>query len=192
MRGHPKITKRARPFVALALFATVGAVAPSLARTQDDVHPRIADFSGTYENRRPDGGEAIITEAIREGTGSMRKVRRRVARRRLNAVNPPVHQITIRPNGEGVRIAYDEVRENRTPRLGVFADSRSADGGAVEVKHDLVGLTLHETYREKDGGAVNIFKLSNDGRALVLEVTITSPQLPGPIRYRLEFLRRPR
>jgi hypothetical protein len=187
-----KLAMNARRPLALTLLAVAAlllALVPSRARTQPTPHPVIARFAGTYENRSPDAGRAIIKEAIDSGTRSMRRVRRNVARRRLRAVNPPVPGVTIRPDGAGLRIRYEESRENRTPRLGVFAENRAADGGEVDVKHLVVGGLLHEVYRERQGGAVNVFELSEDRRRLLLHVTIESDQLPGPIRYSLEFAR---
>jgi hypothetical protein len=184
------ITVRARAMLTLFAVAAVAVViAPPGAKTQPDAHPIVERFTGTYENRLPDGGEKVIDEAIHEGTKSMRRVRRKVARRRLHAVNPPVSSVTIEPNGQGVRVVYGGSRDNRTPDLGVWAESRSADGGKVDVKHDVVGLRLHESYRQEDGTAVNAFRLSEDGKALRLDITIQSGQLPGPIVYTLEFRR---
>ena len=173
----------------LAVAALVVALAPPRAQTEARTHPVVERLAGTYDNVRADGGEAIIAAAIEAGTSSMRRVRRKVARRRLRAVNPSVSSVTLGPNRAGALVLYEGSRENRTPRLGVFAANRSADGGKVDVMHEVVGRTIHERYRQKDGTAVNVFRLSEDGRELSLEVTIESSQLPGPIRYRLEFRR---
>lgn len=176
-------------FGLLAVGAVIAALAPPRAHTQPAPHPVVERYEGRYENRASDGGASIIKEAIDSGTRSMRRVRRNVARRRLRAVNPPVPSLIIAPNGEGVRIDYEGSRANRTPRLGVFAENRSAAGGKVDVRHDVVGGRLHETYRQKDGGAVNVFLLSRDRRELSLVVTVESGRLPKPIVYELEFLR---
>jgi hypothetical protein len=175
---------------ALLVAALVATLPLERASTQrGEVHPVIARFAGTYRNTAPDGGESSIRAAIKDGTKSMRKVRRKVARRRLLAVSPPIPRLVIEPHQDGLHTDYGPKRANRTPRLGVFADSRAADGGKVEVMHQIDGRRLREIYRESEGGAVHLFHLSADGRELILEVTITSGQLPGPITYRLLFER---
>lgn len=184
------ITVRARSMLALFAIASLCVVvAPPRARTEAGAHPVVDQLAGTYRNRLSDGGEARIAEAIEEGTASMRRLRRKIARRRLHAVNPPVERMTIAPNGEGARVVYEGSRDNRTPKFGVFVESRSADGGKVDVMHEIAGDRLVERYRKKDGTGKNVLSLSEDGRELILHVTIESDQLPGPIRYRLEFER---
>lgn len=173
--------------LALALLVVVSA-APR-ASTQAAPHPVVQRFAGAYRSVLPDGGAAIIRAAIDAGVAPMAPVRRNAAHRRLISGDPPIPRITITPEGEGLFIDYTTSRHNRTPRLGVFAENHAAGGGMVDVKHDVVGNRLRETYRESRGGAVHLFELSADGRTLSLEATITSRFLPGPIRYSLDFER---
>jgi hypothetical protein len=103
--------------------------------------------------------------------------------------NPPIPSVTITPRGEGLVIDYTGGRRNETQQLGTFASNPTADGGTVDVKHDVIGNRIRETYRERRGGAVHLFSLSGDGRELTLEATIRSPHLPAPISYSLVFER---
>ena len=119
----------------------------------------------------------------------MAPARESIARRRLLASDPPIPSVTITPRGDGLVIDYTGGRRNETPSLGTFAPNPTADGGTVDVKHDVVGNRIRETYRERRGGAVHLFSLSGDGRELTLEATISSPHLPASITYTLAFER---
>jgi hypothetical protein len=181
-------SRRALSF--LAVIGALGLFLEPIARTQTSTHPVVARFAGTYESPRADAGAEVIRAAIEAGVEPMQGVRRNAARRRLLSSSPPIPRITIAPHGEGVRIHYEgSARDNRTPRLGVFVTTAATGGGSVEVRHQVVGPRLHETYRESRGGAVHRFSSSPSGRELVLEASITSRFLPGPIEYRLEFVR---
>lgn len=183
-------TRRARALSMTALCSLVILLDAAHVHTQTAPHPTVARFAGTYRNRVDDGGEAIIRTAIELGVASMAPVRRSLAHRHLLVSDPPIARLTITPEGEGLSIAYRHDRHNRTARLGTFADNRAVGGGAVQVKHEVVGQRLRETYRESRGGAVHEFVLSPDGRTLHFEATITSRHLPSAISYRLEFARR--
>jgi hypothetical protein len=172
------------------VIGALGLALQPIARTQPSAHPAIARFAGTYESPLADAGAEVIRAAIEAGVEPMQGVRRSAARRRLLASSPPIPRITIEPHAEGVRIHYEgSVRDNRSMRLGEFSTTAAAGGGSVDVRHQVVGPRLHETYREARGGAVHRFSRSPDGRGLVLEATISSRFLPGPIEYRLEFVR---
>ncbi len=159
------------------------------ARTQSVPPAPLARFVGSYRNAIADGSAASIREAIETVIAPMPEVRRRIAHRRLIASSPAIRGITMTSDGEGWVVDYGRGRRNATPRLGVFAENPAAGGGTVDVKHELVGDSLRETYRERRGGAVHLFALSNGGRTLTLEATIRSPHLPGPIRYEVTLER---
>lgn len=169
----------------LALVATLA----SPASTQSNGAAVLQRFAGTYRSRLPDGGGALIRAAIEGVVVDMAPARESIARRRLLASDPPIPSVTITPRGDGLVIDYTGGRRNETPSLGTFAPNPTADGGTVDVKHDVVGNRIRETYRERRGGAVHLFSLSGDGRELTLEATISSPHLPASITYTLAFER---
>lgn len=171
--------------LALALMAALA----SPASTQPAGSAVLQRFAGTYRSRLPDGGGALIRAAIEGVVVDMAPARESIARRRLLASDPPIPSVTITPRGEGLVIDYTGGRRNETPSLGTFAPNPTADGGTVDVKHDVVGNRIRETYRERRGGAVHLFSLSGDARELTLEATIRSPHLPAPITYTLVFER---
>lgn len=175
----------------LASLITISLVAalPVPARTQSGASTVLQRFEGRYENPLPDGGGARIRDAIEGVVVDMAPLRQNVARRRLLESDPPIPRITITTAGDGLVVDYTRGRRNETPRLGTFAPNPSAGGGSIDVKHDVVGSRLRETYRERRGGAVHLFSLSPDARQLTLEATIRSPHLPRAIVYTLVFER---
>jgi hypothetical protein len=51
------------------------------------------------------------------------------------------------------------------------------------------GGRLRQSFVAEDGRRDNHFTVSEDGRRLTLEVTVTSPRLSAPLRYRLNYVR---
>lgn len=180
----------AAPIVlALAVFVGFFASFASRAPAQAGGSAVLQQFSGTYRNPMSDGGRARILEAIEGVVSRMAPVRGNIARRRLVASDPPIPRITITPTGDGLVVDYTRGRRNETQHLGTFAPNPAAGGGQIDVKHEVVGRRLRETYRESRGGAVHLFSLSSSGDELTLEATIRSPYLPDPITYSLTFER---
>jgi hypothetical protein len=50
-----------------------------------------------------------------------------------------------------------------------------------------VGNKLAQEFKAEDGQRKNEYSVSADGRTLTLEVTVTSPRLAQPVRYRLVY-----
>jgi hypothetical protein len=51
--------------------------------------------------------------------------------------------------------------------------------------------TLKRTFRGKDGVRVNTYSLGPDGTPLTMNAVVTSPDLPGPLAYKLVYRRAP-
>ena len=147
-----------------------------------------ATLEGTFTASTTEGQQQI-ERAIESAVAKMNFVTRPIARGRLKKTNPAYQRIRIAQEGPQLSIQFDE----RAP-LQVPADGRSVkwtreDGEVFDVNATREAGAMTQTFKAEDGERINRFSLSPDGNALTLEVTITSPRLPAPVKYALKYQR---
>lgn len=181
--------RRSRIGIVVALLAAsfFGPGVP--AQSQGAPGSPVQRFVGTYRCRLADGGEAAIREAVERVVSQMVFLTAGIARRRLIESNPPIPRITIAAHAEGMVIDYTARRRNTTTRLGVFTDNPAADGGRVQVKHEIVGDRIRESFRQGAGHGVTLLALSPDGNRLSLQMTISSRHLPDDVVFGMPYER---
>ena len=167
------------------LFAL--AVVTSLPLFAQDVaqEPTESDLPGVYRLSTPnDRAQALIDEAIDTGVESMGPLRRPVGRRRLRAKNEIRRELEIAFTGERVAIRYD--RDRYEVRRNVRETVTLPDGERVQLRATVEGPRLVLDWKTDDGERRDTFTRRADG-TLVFGVTVTSEQLPTPVRYRLVY-----
>lgn len=171
------------------LFAL--AVATSLPLFAQDVAQDVAqdatesNLPGVYRLSTPnDRAQALIDEAIDVGVESMGPLRRSVGRRRLRAKNEIRRELEIAFTGERVAIRYD--RDRYEVRRNVRETVTLPDGERVQLRATVEGPRLVLDWKTDDGERRDTFTRRADG-TLVFGVTVTSEQLPTPVRYRLVY-----
>ncbi len=194
-RGRPPLGRR--PFFAAASRALVAAFAypwlPRLVRAQPDAAAAAAaleasfePFLGRYEAVDLGQHASTIDRAILEGTEAMGPLRRSVGRRRLHAVNRPVRVLRIVREGARLVTEFDGDRYV-APLSGAVQRGRDPEGEIVRISYRVAGDTLRARYVGDDGEKRIGFQLA--GGNLRMGVTLSSDQLPGPIRYQLAYRR---
>lgn len=134
------------------------------------------------------GGGSNIDAAIEAAVANMNFIKRPVARRRLESTNAPYARIEIQRTAESISIAFDGQPPVVTPADGRRVKWRRSDGEVFDVWVAIGDGGLVQTFKAEDGQRVNTFRTDDAGR-LTLLTTITSPQLPSPLRYELHFAR---
>jgi hypothetical protein len=173
---------------ALVLCATLVAL-PGHAAMQSGADATLARYEGRFVNPAADDGRAAIERAIAAGIADMNVMRRFIAERRLLENNPPIPAVNVRVAGDGLIVDYSGGRRHVTPSLDTWVRTRAPDGGSLEVRHRFSNGRLIQAFREPNGGAEHVFKLSSDGTRLTLKATISSPHIPHPIAYQLVLTR---
>jgi hypothetical protein len=169
--------------VASALLAWVSLLAlPALGQAPQSV---FGPWLGTYESAGPEG-QATIDAAIEEGTNALGPLKRRIARKRLKAVNQPYKQIRIYQVGD-VLVTDFEGRRYSAPVTGEAAEGVDPEGKKVTVSYRPEGRTLHARFVAEDGEKRIDFELDESGAGLAMHVTVRSGRLPEPIRYTLNY-----
>ena len=115
---------------------------------------------------------------------------RPIVRQRLMAADPPIHGVTISFAGSNVTIAWDDGLTATTPTDGTPIDWVSPSGATGKFRAVWAGPVLTRTFSTSDGERVNVYSLDPTGRVLTLEITVSSPQLPAVVNYKLVFRRK--
>jgi hypothetical protein len=132
--------------------------------------------------------QGTIDAAIDKGVAEMNFVKRPIARRRLKSTNLPYGRVVIQRSPQTISVTFDANTPIVMPLDGTPIKWTRADGEVFDVHAQSRDDRLVQTFKSEDGQRVNEFSLAgNDG--LQLSVTISSPQLPTPVTYTLEFVR---
>jgi hypothetical protein len=130
------------------------------------------------------GAAKIVEDAVRQATHSMGSIARGVARGRLMKGHTPPGSIRMRRQGESFTIAFEGSSEQTYPISG------------AEVKEEdlrrwlkLENAILHQIGERTDGKRENVYRIGDKPDTMIMDVTVTSPRLPAPVRYTLELTR---
>lgn len=161
--------------------AGIALLAPEIASAQ------APSLAGSWV-RHAEGSDDINAK-INEATGRMNIAIRGIARSRLRKTNAPYQRLTIAYNPQQVTITTDSRAAIQTPGNGTPIRWKREDGEVLNVSTEWKNTVLEQTFAAEDGKRVNRYTLSNDGRMMTLEVTITSPRLQQPLVYRQMYHR---
>lgn len=177
---------RRQPIRALlgALFAVLALALPAAGQ---QAGARTSALDGTYTLNRAASDD--INRAIENAVSRMNFVTRPIARGRLRRTNQPYQRLVISHTPQQVSVTTDNRAAIRTPANGTPIKWRREDGEMFDVSTEWENGTLEQTFKAEDGSRTNVFALSGDGRTLTMNVTITSPRLSAPLRYKLVFNR---
>jgi hypothetical protein len=140
-------------------------------------------LSGSWTQTRADD----IAAAINTTVADMNFIKRPIARGRLTKVNPAYKKVMISATNKEVLVKFDEREPIHMPADGKSAPWTREDGDKFMVAAQVSKDQLIQTFKNEDGERTNIFKLSPDGKSLVMTATVKSPQLPKPLTYSINF-----
>ena len=146
-----------------------------------------SNLDGTYILDAADSDN--INEVIETAVGKLDFVRRDIARRRLEKLNPAYRKVAITSSPNEISVTVDNQRPLMTPAKGAPVAWVGPDGGKVNASMQLAGRRLAQTFTSADGRRVNDYTLSPDGRTLTMKVTETSPRLSQTITYKQVYRR---
>lgn len=130
--------------------------------------------------------EARVNEAIGRAVADMGFITRGVAADRLREKNPVRRTVETEVQGEHITITYgDATYETRSGDWQTV----TATGEQVELLQTASGNSIFQTFRAPDGEKTTVYRFSPDGERLTLDITLTSPRLPEPLRYSLQYRR---
>lgn len=162
------------------VLTVCGLIAASSALGQDD------PIAGVYV--LAEGDEGAIETAIDAAVEKMNFIKRPIARGRLKKTNPVYRRIAITRSEGYVELQFDDRAAVRMPNDGSAIKWTREDGEVFDVSATWQDNSLVQTFKAGDGQRVNAFHLDDKDR-LALDVTVSSPQLPAPVKYTLVYRR---
>lgn len=160
---------------------TVGFTQPAVA-TQDAI------LTGTWYHQGDANEKARRYDAIDRVTEGLNILIRGRARQKLRAETTPTQAITLTDKGNRVTIDMRGRRVTLTTDgkpIRVNSDRGSATIRALRQKGHLVVIV-----RGKNGAQTTVYRLSDDGIRLTLDISITGKKLGKSLRYQATYLRR--
>ena len=186
--------KKVVPVLALALASVAGGFIPS--------HPAMADesskapapqlkFNGRFRVIDSKKAQVAIKKAIDDVVSDMFLLKRPFARSRLTDTNPVLVEMRFHFKGKKMHYIYNGTKVIDSTLDAPFHKWKSpTDGNTYKIKEYMRGGALVQVIKGSEGKKVERFQLSKDGRVLTYYVTVTSPQLPKPLKYHYKLRRR--
>ena len=140
-------------------------------------------LSGTWTQTKADD----IAAAINTTVADMNFIKRPIARGRLTKLNPAYKKVMIAISDKEVVVKLDERAPIHMPPGGKAAPWTREDGEKFMVAAQVSKDQLIQTFKNEEGERTNVFRMSPDGRSLVLTATVKSPKLPKPLTYSIQF-----
>jgi len=163
----------------LAIFLFVTA-----APLECDVFDRF-DFAGGESER------SAVAQAVDTALQPMFFAVRAVAKRKISAGTHVSSRLAFHLSPDGQLVSEAEGTKTSasdthgTPSYFLF------DGSRVTLEQHADSARIRQTFTTRSGSRENIYDLSPDRKTLAVSVTISAPQLPRPVRYRLTYTRNP-
>lgn len=142
-------------------------------------------LDGVFVNRS--SSDEPIRAAIDEAAKEFNFITRPIARSRLKKTNPLVKRIEIHQTGGAISIRLDLSKPTVTEPGKTPIKWTRDDGEVFDVATKWEAGALLHSFVAPDGQRLNRYSISPDGSTLFLDVTLTSPQLKNPVKYRLAF-----
>lgn len=135
-----------------------------------------------------------VRAAIESAVSRMSFLTRPIGRRRLRATNQPPAEVQLAFPVDSVVIRYAGQPDVRAGRFGAAFPWRNAAGEEVTLRVTVTstpdgGVSVVQVFEAEDGQRENHWRLDADSDLLRLDVLVTSPRLPEPLRYRQVFRR---
>jgi hypothetical protein len=175
-----------RIFASVLCAASIAMGTSSSAWAEDPFGP----WLGKYENESSqDATQGVIEHAIESGTEDLNFIKRKVARSRLKAINPPYRNVRILEDGDRLVTDFDGHRY-AAPTDGSFVGAVDPEGNKIQVSYTANGNTLHARYVGDDGEKRMDFERVPGGSEIIMHVTVLSPKLKEPVRYSVRYSRK--
>jgi hypothetical protein len=143
-------------------------------------------LTGVFVN--PAQSSKSIEAAIEVATKEFNFVARPIARSRLKKHSPAITRVEI-GQGDAITIKLGDAKPTiHSPSQPPVKWTRP-DGEVFNVTMQWQGATLLQTFESEEGTRVNRYSLSADGQQLMMDVTLTGPQLKRAVKYMLMYTR---
>lgn len=176
--------------IAISLLSTGALGAQPAASTTSAPAAGVQRLAGRYV--RDAAASDDVQAAIERAVAQMSFVTRGIGRSRLRATNQPPADVRFALPPDSVLVHYAGQPELRARRDGTPREWRNAAGEPFQARVTVAAaadgsVTVRQVFEAEDGRRENAWRLDPSGNTLTLDVTVSSPRLPQPLRYRHVF-----
>ncbi|AWV88576.1 hypothetical protein [Bradymonas sediminis] len=170
---------------ALLLFVIFCLGTPTIALAQPPAGQTVqAQFAGTYvSTRNLKKDRAAIAQVIEELVDDMAFYKRSFARSALIESTEPCANLHVAFAADTITLNCKGHPDTTSPKNGAFINWEDDDGHIVRLSQKLDGQRIVQVFKNDDGTRENVYTLRDGGKSLLLSVTISSDQLPRPLKY---------
>jgi hypothetical protein len=174
------------------LFAIWACMAILLFVPTGSLHANeLEKMTGTYRYAALESDNKAHLDAIEGVVQQMNFVIRPFARTRIRKRTIPYQTIEMRVGGNFVETKFDAHPYRKTDLKGTylrFKDGKNRDAFLFRKRQ---GNKLYEKGGREGNTRQTIYEISPDGKTLTVDIQIESVRLPGAIKYKLTYVRRP-
>ena len=131
--------------------------------------------------------EKVVAAVINEAAAKFNFMIRGIARSRLRASNPVFGAITVSYDGAALTLSANGDALRLTGTNGGRIPWETPDGRKIEVEQFIQPQLAKRVYYNKDGHREVVYNISEDLKALTLNVTLHSKYLKTPVQYQLQY-----
>ncbi|MCA9654240.1 MAG: hypothetical protein H6712_16330 [Myxococcales bacterium] len=178
------------PLLAPVLAAVLASGVTTVERPEASAAVPTSDaptFEGKFHFSGGQKERDRVAEAVEEAVQALLPFLHDLARKRLSAANTIPETVTMTMKGDELELRYGNLEPMRAPLDGSVRYWHNHEGARVKIKLEQRGNTLVQTTWNSGGRRIMRWTLGEDGKHLRLHSTMSSPQLPVSIDYRLSF-----
>ena len=155
---------------------------PAADATKDFNH-----FNGTFEYTHGAAEEQGRLDAIEGVVQQLNFIIRAYARKRISSRLKPYDKILFQFDGDVLTTRFDQHPTRETPLDGTIVNFKDRKGRDAFIQRTRKNKQIHERGGRDGNVRTSVYRFSQDGQTLFVDVTIESVRLPDAIRYRLTY-----
>ena len=136
-----------------------------------------------------DANAKVISKGIEGAIKDMSFITRPIARRKLEKSNIAFKSIGFKFPGDKVSIQHDARKTVDSPADGGKAKWTREDGETFTVSQKVSDTEILQIFYADEGVKTLKYVFSDDFKKMTVHVTLKSPKLSGPLKYKLEYAR---
>ncbi len=145
-------------------------------------------LSGSYVLAQPvDVVQHRVDRAIQRAVSRMSFFTRGFGAGRLRETNPIRRTMRTDVTDQRVTIAYGNL--TYATLNGRWRTVRDPQGNQVRLRQTVRGDQIEQIFRSNEGTKLTMYRFSENGDRVTLDITVRSPRLPEPLRYSLAYRR---
>ena len=148
-------------------------------------------FNGTFVYSHEASEEQGRIQAIEDVVQQLNFVIRAYARKRISDRLKPYQTLAFQFHGETLATRFDDYPERKTPLDGRRVYFKDTKGRDAFIQRTRDRALIHERGGRDGNVRTSVYRFSEDGQTLFVDVTIESVRLPDAIRYRLTYKKKP-